>query len=386
MHASGLVVGTKFEAKQLILGKSEDSVLDKHIGLDEKALARALVNPMAALEKEWFPRGFRSLEKEPKAGDSDYGDDQYQFGMMQAQQQLRAGAMDSEEFIDEKNRLEDEYEDRKYDWWKAGANFDYVAYGVVGDHSNPEENFWLPPVVRHKEMTGWPGGFNQPGDYDSGQCDLPFLQLELNVANIGEVDNKGYDNEERKVFKRTISSDLSRSSTVPIAVEDLVVITICPGASTHNHGGCVRVVVMVLENFADQRGADACWKLARALCEQSSVTGSALFQGEVTKCLTLGGITVIQERERTGMSLEDFTKQPICQLAGLALWQVFALRAYTTDAYPLFNDPMRSRIKPHPLLYTMYFLDQGLKLMTTGACFASCLSILPVRMKQKANA
>ena len=38
MHASGPAVGTKFEARQLILGKSEDSVLDKYIGLDEKAL------------------------------------------------------------------------------------------------------------------------------------------------------------------------------------------------------------------------------------------------------------------------------------------------------------------------------------------------------------
>ena len=77
------------------------------------------------------------------------------------------------------------------------------------------------------------------------------MQLELNVAQTGEVDHKGHDNEERKVFKRTISSDLSRSSTVPIAAEDLVVITVSPGASTHNHGGCVQVVVMVLENFAD---------------------------------------------------------------------------------------------------------------------------------------
>ena len=84
------------------------------------------------------------------------------------------------------------------------------------------------------------------------------------------------------------------------------------------------------------------------------------------------------------MSLEDFTKQPICLLAHVAFWHVFALRAYTTDAYPLFNDPMRSRIKPHPLMYTMYFLDQSLKLMTTGARFVSSLSLLPLRMKQKA--
>jgi len=367
MHASGPAVGTKFEAKELILGKSEDSVLDKHIGLDEKGLSRALANPMAALEREWFPRGFRRLEQEPKPGDSDYGDEQYRLGMTQAQQEFRAGTIDSEEFIDEKERLEDEYEDRKYAWWNAGANFDYLAYGVVGDRSKPEEDFWLTPLVRHKEMTGWPGGFIQPGDYDSGQWDLPFLQLELNITETGEVDNKGHDNKERQVFKRTISSDLSRSSTVPVVADDLVVITVSSDAST------VRVIFMVLENSADQRGLDACWELARALCEQSSVTGSALFQGEVTKHLKQGGVTLIRQRERTGMSLEDFTNQPICQLARLALWHVFVLRAYSTDSFPLFNDPMRSRTTPHPLMYTMYFLDQGLKLMTTGARFASCL-------------
>ena len=42
MHTSGPAGGTKFDAKQLILGKSEDSVLDKYIGLDEKALSLAL--------------------------------------------------------------------------------------------------------------------------------------------------------------------------------------------------------------------------------------------------------------------------------------------------------------------------------------------------------
>jgi len=384
MHASGPAVGTKFEAKQLILGKSEDSVLDKYIGLDEKALSLALANPMAALEKEWFPGGFRSLLQESKAGDSDYGDDQYRLGMTQAEQKFRAGVIDPEEFFNEKQRLEDEYEDRKYKWWNAGANFDYLAYGEVGDRSNAEEDFWLPPLVRHRELTGWPGEFIQPGDYDSGQWDLPYLQLQLNVAKIGEVDNKGRDNEERKVFKSTISIDLSRSSAVPIAADNLVVIQVLSDASTEQYNGGVRVVVMVLENSAEQEGADACWELARALCEQSSVKGSTLFQGEVTRHLAVGGITLIRERERTGMSLEDFFKQPICQLAGLSLWHVFVLRAYTTDAYPLFNDPMRSRIKPHPLMYTMYFLDQSLKLMTTGARFVSSLSLLPLRMKQKA--
>ena len=32
-----------------------------------------------------------------------------------------------------------------------------------------------------------------------------------------------------------------------------------------------------------------------------------------------------------------------------------------------FNDPMRMRTKPHPIMFTMYFLDQALKMLTTGA-------------------
>ena len=59
---------TKFEARKLVLGKSEDSVLLKHLGLTEKALALALADPMAAIEQEWFPRGFRLLEQEPQVG------------------------------------------------------------------------------------------------------------------------------------------------------------------------------------------------------------------------------------------------------------------------------------------------------------------------------
>ena len=32
-----------------------------------------------------------------------------------------------------------------------------------------------------------------------------------------------------------------------------------------------------------------------------------------------------------------------------------------------FNDPMRMRTKPHPIMFTMYFLDHALKMLTTGA-------------------
>jgi len=79
---------TKFDAKKLVLGKSEDSVLLKHLGLTEKALALALADPMAAIEQEWFPRGFRLLEHEPQVGSKDYGDDEYRLGMAQVQHQF----------------------------------------------------------------------------------------------------------------------------------------------------------------------------------------------------------------------------------------------------------------------------------------------------------
>lgn len=74
---------------------------------------------------------------------------------------------------------------------------------------------------------------------------------------------------------------------------------------------------------------------------------------------------MLKKRDREGMTLADFTNHETSQVAGLCLWHVFALRAYTSDSYPLFNNPMRERIKPHPLKYTMYFLDQALKMLTT---------------------
>jgi hypothetical protein len=55
-------------------------------------------------------------------------------------------------------------------------------------------------------------------------------------------------------------------------------------------------------------------------------------------------------------------------IAGLKPYEVAAVRLYTSDAFPFFNAPMRQRIKPHPLKFTLYFLDEGLmKLRTVDA-------------------
>jgi len=65
------------------------------------------------------------------------------------------------------------------------------------------------------------------------------------------------------------------------------------------------------------------------------------------------------------MTLYDFSNHASCRLAGLQPHHVFALRAYTSDSYPFFNNPLRQRVKPHPLMFTIFFLDQALKMLTT---------------------
>ena len=356
---------SKFKATQLILGKSADSVLNTFIGLEETSLSQALVSPLDAIEQEWFPYGFVLLTKEPRVGDKGYGDLTYQTEITEARNKFDAEVIDAEEWCDEKERIEDEYEDRKYKWWLAGANFDYLRYGHVGNVRNPAENFWLPPQVRHKELNGYPGGFTQPGDYDSGFYDTPALQLELGIAlgATGEVNDKGLDNAERLAFKKTVAADLAHAACVPISEEGLPVISVTPAGPTDENR--VFVVMHILQDLDHQRGPDECWQLASSFCEESNDLSSALLRGHKTRHLVRGGVKMLKKRDREGMTLADFTNHETSQVAGLCLWHVFALRAYTSDSYPLFNNPMRERIKPHPLKYTMYFLDQALKMLTT---------------------
>ena len=344
-EAKALLPG-KFEARELIIGKSEDSVLNHHLGMTDAQLAKALEDPMAALEKEWFPLGFRiladrggfgsrsgsvggigplsrglnrsgsvlgvgpllgesfPLSRESSVGDRDYGDAEYHLGMSEAEKNFGEGLLDDEEFRDEKERLADEFEDRRYKWWIAGANFDYICYGKVGDiRLDDNENFWVPPQVLHSFRTGeYHGGKISRDDYDTGHFDTPVILVTLDMAfgETGEVNDKGEENEARMDFKKRITLDLSRASSIPIEAEDLPVITVSPDPARPN---AVIVAIHVLENSQTQRGPDMCWQIARDLCEQSSDTSSALFQGHVTSHLVHDGARLERERERTGMTL-----------------------------------------------------------------------------------
>ena len=141
----------KFEASRvvtpnvLVLGKSADSDLIRFIGLDDQKLSAALADPMGVMEQEWFPFGFHTLEEEPANND----DAEYRQDLDEAYRKHRDGEIDDEELHDEIERVRDELEERKWNWWTTGANFDYITYGQVGDIDNYQDNFWLPPQVRH---------------------------------------------------------------------------------------------------------------------------------------------------------------------------------------------------------------------------------------------
>ena len=66
------------------------------------------------------------------------------------------------------------------------------------------------------------------------------------------------------------------------------------------------------------------------------------------------------------MTLSDFTSDATAQIANLKRWHALVLRIYSSDSFALLNNPMRARVKPHPLMFTMFFLDQALRLLTTG--------------------
>ena len=67
------------------------------------------------------------------------------------------------------------------------------------------------------------------------------------------------------------------------------------------------------------------------------------------------------------MTASDFQAKDESQTAGLRLHHVVALRLYTSNSYPLFNNPMREGKKPHPIRVTMYVLDEALKKMRAAA-------------------
>ena len=347
----------KYQCGKLILGKSADSVLTTFLGMDDVMLGNALVDPMDTLEREWFPFGFYPLEEEPV----DDFDHEYLQGMLEVKELRGANKIGEDELIAEQERLFDEFQTRKHKWWIAGANFDYVRYGTVGDFDHSED-FWVPPQVLMSFQTGvYHGGPISAGDYDSGLYDPPTLMLELDLdyEYIGSVDN-GIENKTRKEFNLMLSRDLAHASSPAASADDFAILGHSP--KPHEKSRAI-VMVIIRDRAADKRGPDRWWQIATGLCEQSQDGTSKLFDGHVTQLIV--SLQIKNARSRANMTLVDFTKHEISQLAGLEEHHVFAMRIYTSDAFPFFNNPMRQRVKPHPLMVTMYFLDQALKMLTT---------------------
>jgi hypothetical protein len=68
----------------------------------------------------------------------------------------------------------------------------------------------------------------------------------------------------------------------------------------------------------------------------------------------------IRDSGRGSMTFQDFCNLPTAKTCGMSNAEVLALRLYTTKAYRLFNDPLRSGEK-HPMPMTMLFLADGLR-------------------------
>ena len=219
--------------------------------------------------------------------------------------------------------------------------------------------------MRNTFETGhYHGGPIVAGDYDTGFYDTPALELELEIEEelAGTVDSKGLEDQVRRDFKSRLALDLSRAClNVRISAVDLPVVDVSPKPMAAKG---VLVVVHILQ-LQGERGPDQCWQIASDLVTQSSDRGSVLLQGTITHHVPAGGVRLLKTRSRQGMSLQSFTEHENSRLAGLEKHHVFALRAYTSDSFRFFNGPMRSRIKPHPLMFTIYFLDQALKKLTT---------------------
>ena len=218
--------------------------------------------------------------------------------------------------------------------------------------------------MRHTFETGqYHGGPIIAGDYDTGFYDTPAIEVEIavDVEQTGKVDSKGLEDQARRDFKGRVAQDLSGASAIAISAVDLPVVDVSPKPMAT---GAVLVLVHILQ-LGGERGPDECWQIAADLVEQARFYGSQLMQGETTCRVPFGGVRLVKTRSRQGMSLQSFTEHENSRIAGLERHHVFALRAYTSDSFRFFNGPMRFRVKPHPLMFTIFFLDQALKKLTT---------------------
>ena len=451
----------KFETTEMHLGRSADSVLKTFIGLEDKELAKALSDPIGMMEKEWFPieywpNGFCRLQDDPNdTFDKKYKDD-LEILHREYKEKLQVSRADYhiELKLDlkvEEQRLQDEYEDRKYQWWLAGANFDYVVYGTVGDST------WQPPQVQQSFIDKkYHGGsitdleLREDRFYDTGYYDTPAIDLELVIslqdpifAHVGHQYDQVDDNEQRRLFKYQIASDLYASSLRILSKNGRCVLptnsndeymAIFPvikwqtkadnrafGLRWENAGGdkptkgrhlthsqlanilqsqteftyaewesfgisdlrafdfikvgdsywkaagkSLYLLIQVLPDMEQGRGPDECWKVAQDLRRQATDASALLRKGNLT--CNARSVTLRRKRSRKDATLSTFETHETSEIARLVKAEVAALRLYTSDSFRLFNNPMRQRLKPHPLKFTVYFLDESLtKLRTVDA-------------------
>lgn len=63
------------------------------------------------------------------------------------------------------------------------------------------------------------------------------------------------------------------------------------------------------------------------------------------------------------LSLDELMQHPAAVAARLRKHHVLALRMYTTSTFKSINEPMRQRVRPHPLGATTYFISEAIKLL-----------------------
>lgn len=70
---------------------------------------------------------------------------------------------------------------------------------------------------------------------------------------------------------------------------------------------------------------------------------------------------ITRDAGHLGLRLADFCNHQNARIADLSECEVAALRLYTSNAYPRINDPLRQRVRPHPLAATVLFLTDALR-------------------------
>ena len=130
-----------------------------------------------ALEGDFMGASLRApISVSPPDKRTVYRDKVYRRAHRDLERRRDSGELSKEDFEAEEKCLIDEFEEREWRWWMAGANFDYVVYGTVG---NPDDNLWVPPQVTQAfKDKKYHGGSISKDDYDTGDFDTPSVSRE----------------------------------------------------------------------------------------------------------------------------------------------------------------------------------------------------------------